>query len=381
MVGALAIATIVLVASVSAAGRDPRPKHVPSGWSLTPAGRLITAPAGKTGLPGPWGLALSPDGKRVLVTSSGAAVQNETTELFDVASGRRTSLRVYNGLKGQSVFYGVTFAPGGRRAWASGGGQDVVHAYRVSRDGRLLRAGDIAAGFFPAGIAFGHTPLGDRLYVANNLGGRAHPSATYEDPPGHTVTVIDPGTGKRTATIDLGAAREPFDVAFNRAATNAYVTNWGGRSVSVIDTSKQRKVADIVLSPHDNPMLADHPTGIVANPNRNELYPANANSDTVSVINSVSDEVTATINVALDPGSPKGSMPVALAVSPDGRTLYVADAGENAVAVVDLRRRVVRGFIPTAWYPAGVKVTPDGWSWSTRTGWGPVQIHAAPSPG
>ena len=38
----------------------------------------------------------------------------------------------------------------------------------------------------------------------------------------------------------------------------------------------------------------------------------------------------------------------------------MADAGENAVAVVDLGTRRVRGFIPTAWYPADVQITPDG---------------------
>jgi hypothetical protein len=39
---------------------------------------------------------------------------------------------------------------------------------------------------------------------------------------------------------------------------------------------------------------------------------------------------------------------------------YVAEAGENAVAVVDLDQRTVKGFIPTAWYPAAVNATPDG---------------------
>src|SRR6202022_2168025 len=81
---------------------------------------------------------------------------------------------------------------------------------------------------------------------------------------------------------------------------------------------------------------------------------------TVSVIDSVSDKVVATIDVALARGSRKGSMPVGLTVSPDGRTLYVADAGENALAVVDLVHRAVRGFIPTAWYPADVRTSPDG---------------------
>ena len=130
------------------------------------------------GLTGPWGVALTPDGRKALVTSSGAAVKNETVEMFDLATGRRTSLQMNNGLQGESVFYGVTFSPDGKHAWASGGGQGVIHTYNVSATGRLSPAGDIPAGFFPAGIAYGHTPRGDRLYVANNLGGKSHPNVT-----------------------------------------------------------------------------------------------------------------------------------------------------------------------------------------------------------
>src|SRR6185436_56559 len=122
-----------------------------------------------------------PDGRHAMVTSSGQAVQDETLEMFDINSRARTDVRVMNGHRGHSVFYGVAFSPDGRRAWASGGGQDVLHAYSVTQ-----------AGHFPAGIAFGRTPLGDRLYVANNLGADPFTTGPYEDPPGHQVTVIKP---------------------------------------------------------------------------------------------------------------------------------------------------------------------------------------------
>ncbi|MGZ6643458.1 MAG: bifunctional YncE family protein/alkaline phosphatase family protein [Solirubrobacteraceae bacterium] len=78
------------------------------------------------------------------------------------------------------------------------------------------------------------------------------------------------------------------------------------------------------------------------------------------MIDTTSDTLAATIKVGLVPDGPKGSNPIGLGVAPDGHTLYVALAGENAIAVVDLDRRAVEGFIPTAWYPAAVSVTPDG---------------------
>jgi YVTN family beta-propeller protein len=331
----------------------------PSGWQLTPAGRLLPIPAG-AGLAGPWAVRLSPDGRHALVTSSGQAAQNETVEMFDLRTGVRTGVQVYNGHLGRSVFYGLAFSADGRRAWASGGGQGLVHAYRVTADGRLLPRGQIHAGHFLAGMALGNTPRGLRLYVADNMGGAPFSTGPYADPPGHVVTVIDPRRGRVTARIDLGRPLDPFGVTFNRAGTKAYVTNWTGRSVAVIDTERQRLEKTIVLSPPGNPLRADHPTAIVRNPVSNEIYVANASSDTVSVIDARRDRLVATIDVALVPGSPKGSMPEGLAVSPGGGRLYVSLAGENAVAVVDLHRRKVRGFIPTGWYPADVAVTPNG---------------------
>ncbi len=350
-------AGLVSVQSAPAAG--PVVPLTPSGWAITPAGRVLPLPDGP-GLSGPWGVALSPDGTRALVTSSGTAAQDETTELYDLVSGARTGLQVYNGRHGQSVFYGVTFSADGTRAWASGGGQGVVHEYTVTPTGGLGAVGDIKTGHFPAGIAFGHTPRGDRLYVADNLGGRPFSAGDYEDPPGHQVRVINPATGTVTHTIDLGAPLDPIGVAFNREGTKAFVTNWTGRSVSVIDTARQHVIGSILLSPRSDPMQADHPTAIAANPRSDEMYVADSSSDTVSVIDTRHDRLLGTIDVALIPGAPKGSMPEGLTVSSDGGTLYVADAGEDAVAVVDLATRTVRGFIPTGWYPADVKVTPDG---------------------
>ncbi|MDX6520474.1 MAG: hypothetical protein QOF08_1079 [Gaiellales bacterium] len=355
----VAVLAVMLAAAASAAPASGAPPVTPSGWSLTPAGRLLTVTDGP-GLSGPWAVAVSPDGGHALVTSSGQAVQDETVETFDLNSGARSGLQVYNGHRGRSVFYGVTYSPDGTKAWASGGGQGVVHGYSVAADGSLKPTHTIPAGNFPTGIAYGHTPLGDRLYVADNLGGPPFSTGSYEDPPGHEVRVINPATSKVTATIDLGLPLDPFGITFNRGGTKAYVTNWTGRSVVVIDTATQTAVSSIPLSPPGNPLQADHPTAIVANPRSSELYVANASSDTISVINGRNDTLAATIDVAPVPGSPKGSMPEGLSVSPDGTRLYVAEAGENAIAVVDLAARRMIGLIPTAWYPADVKVTGAG---------------------
>lgn len=58
----------------------------------------------------------------------------------------------------------------------------------------------------------------------------------------------------------------------------------------------------------------------------------------------------------------KGVQPVSLSISPDGKHLFVAEAGLNAVAVVRLdgRRGKILGHIPTGWWPSSVTVSPDG---------------------
>src|SRR5262245_43387030 len=253
-----------VIAGATLALVPPAAAITPTGWTLTPAGTQATVTTGP-GLAGPWGAAISPDGSSALVTSSGTAARFESVERFNIASLARTGLVAYDGNQGKSVFYGIAYSPDGRRAWASGGGQGVVHVLDVTSQG-LSETGQIQAGFFPSGLAYSRTPRGDRIYVADNLGGPPFTTGSYEDPPGHTVKVIDPAAGVVTATIDLGAPLDPLGVAFNRQGTKAYVTQWAGRSVAVIDTAAQQKVGDVLLSQLAAPLQADHPSAIAANP-------------------------------------------------------------------------------------------------------------------
>jgi YVTN family beta-propeller protein len=352
-----ALLALVLTAALPAPAASARPRTplTPSGWAVRPAGPEISVARSARGFQGPLGSALSPSGQKLLSVSSAAARMN-SADWFDRRRRRRTGTVAYDSRRGigEAVFYGVTFSPGGKRAWASGGGQNVVHVYAVGKG--LREVGQIPTPYFPAGLAYGKTPRGDRIYVANNLSGVA--GAT--NPPGRTVTVIDPKTNHVTSTIDLGFALQPYGVTFSRRGSKAYVTNWMGRSVSVIDTRTERVRRRILLSPPTNPLRADHPNAITANPRRNEVYTANGNSDTVSIIDTRRDRVIRTLHVGLVRGARTGAMPSGLTVSPDGKRLYVALGGENAIAVLDLVHRRRLGYIPTAWNPTDVDITPDG---------------------
>jgi YVTN family beta-propeller protein len=350
--GVVTVAAAVALPAPAWAAKDP--PVTPAGFRVAPAGVEFGVSRIDIGFQGPMGAALSPDGRQLLAASSGAS-RFQSADLFDIDARVRTGAVFYRAgsTSRASAFYGVAWAPDGKRAWVSGGGQRVVHALAV-QDGVLTETGTIPTPGFAAGLAYGELPDGrSRLYVVNNtippLG---------QNTAGHTVTAIDPETGLVTGNIELGIAAQPLGVAFARDGRTAIVTNWIGRSISVIDTQTQRVSAPITLA--DDPLQADHPSAVATSPDRDEAYVANANSDTVSVVDSRDGTVLATIPVGLVPNGPKGATPVGLTVAPNGATLYVALAGENAVAVVDVSTREVRGFIPTAWYPADVEVTPDG---------------------
>jgi YVTN family beta-propeller protein len=356
VVGGCLAAALLVCAPTALADDAP---VTPAGWRVAPAGQEIGVSKAATGFQGPQNSALSPDGRMLLAASSGAS-KYQSADLFDLQAGTRTDTELYDAAAGRSVFYGVVFSPDGKRAWTSGGGENVVHSFTVDGD-QLTPAPDIPGVTWAAGMAYGTTPNGPRIYVANNLAGAP---AAGQNPPGGTVTVIDPnangGNGAVIKTIDLGSRLQPLGVTFDRSGSHAFVTNWMGRSVSVIDTATEQKVADVPLSPVSDPLVADHPSAVTANPKRDEVYTANANSDTVSVIDTTTNAVLDTIDVSLVAGRQKGANPIGLDVAPDGRTLYVALAGENAIAVVDLDQRRVIGHVPTAWYPSDVDVTPDG---------------------
>ena len=73
----------------------------------------------------------------------------------------------------------------------------------------------------------------------------------------------------------------------------AYVTNGGSNTVTVLDLVNLRQ--DRVLQ------VGAAPTGITANPKRNEVYAVNSGSGTVSVIDAAKNRVAATIAVHRKP--------------------------------------------------------------------------------
>lgn len=144
----------------------------------------------------------------------------------------------------------------------------------------------------------------------------------------------------------------------------AYVTNGNSNTVSVLDLVNLR--ADRTLR------VGDNPTGIAANPRRNEVYAVNTKSGTVTVIDAASNRVLSTIGVH--------RQPYFISVDAAGGRAYVANSGSNSVSVIDLDRRREIAAVGTGEEPGLARVSPDMRSVVvSNRGSGSVSIYSAAS--
>ena len=152
-----------------------------------------------------------------------------------------------------------------------------------------------------------------------------------------------------------------MDVVFNRRGDEGLRHQLGGALGLRDRHGDAAKVGDILLSPQTDPLQADHPTRLAANPVSDEAVRGQRQQR-----HGLGDRLTAPTRSRRP--SPSGSMPG----GPKGRrrrprrgarrtTLYVAHAGENAVAVVDTRdARASSASFRRPGIPPDVRVTPDG---------------------
>jgi YVTN family beta-propeller protein len=144
----------------------------------------------------------------------------------------------------------------------------------------------------------------------------------------------------------------PYGAALSPDGTTLAVSEWGNRSVALLDAQSLALKTQVTVG--------SHPTALAYAPD-GRLFVSNAGSTSVSVLKN--GAVVETIEVGVDAARRIGPSPVALALDSEGKRLFVANAGENCIAVVDVSkpgRAKVKGFVPTERYPSAVVLTPDG---------------------
>jgi YVTN family beta-propeller protein len=312
-----------------------------NGWGATPAGEAV--PISDMALK----LAVSPDKRRLVAVSGG--YPNTGLTLLDLAGRRVTQFFPL-----REVWNGLAFSRNGRRIFVSGGDSGQIYVFGYA-DGTATIEPSVhpstnAVGTFLAGLTV-HPKTG-KIYVCNE--GQ------------NEIWVLNGKTLALEATVPVGL--HPHSCVMGADQRHLYVSNWGSRSVSIVDTVTNRRVQDVAVGVRPNDM-ALAPDG--------RLFVACSGDNTVQVIHTRQLEKPGVgasparrlwegtreiIATSLYPQAPEGATPDALAVSPDGRTLFVANADNNDVMVVDITDPAVSrvdGFLPVGWYPTALAVSPD----------------------
>jgi len=322
-------------------GLLPKDNLLFNGWGITPAGEPVAISDM------PLKFLVSPDQKALLAVSGG---YNDTgLTLLDLKDGQ-----VIQFLPLPQVWNGLAFSKDGRRIFVAGGDSGVIHIFNYAA-GKATPADSVKPAPDALGTVLGSIavhPTTGRLYVCNEGN--------------HEVWVLNPDTLALEARIAAG--QHPHSGVMGADNRHLYVSNWGSRSVSLIDTETNRRVRDFTvgLRPNDMTLAPD-----------GRLFVACAGDNTVHVIQTRTleeeavpasparrlwDKTREIISTSLYPQSPEGSTPDAVAVSADGKALFIANADNNSVMVVDISNpntSVVNGFIPVGWYPTAVALSPD----------------------
>src|SRR6266849_4417344 len=113
---------MLLVGSTFATGVGAQSQPTTSqGWTLTPAGRQVAL--GDR----PLSIALSPDGRTLLVGNDGQSTQS--LMVVDRQSG--SVLQTISYAAPEALFLGLAYSPDGKHAFASAGGNNKIRAYDV----------------------------------------------------------------------------------------------------------------------------------------------------------------------------------------------------------------------------------------------------------
>jgi YVTN family beta-propeller protein len=319
--------------------------------------------------------ALSPDGKTLLILTSGynrvndekgktiATESGDFVFVYDVSRVIPKKLQV---LRIGMAFDGLAWNPSGDAFYVSGGAEDCVHIFERSGNQWGESGSPISLGH-SAGLGIDEKPLVAGLAVTPS--GRTLVAANYEN---DSISLVDLTARRKVAELDLRPGKSDPTKSGVPGGEYPYWVALSGEDVAYVSSLRDREIDVVALddSPHVTARIPVHgsPNRILLNRDGSRLYVALDNSDSVAVIDTHSQAVVSRFGVTspaanfANTSNFRGSNPNSLALSPDERTLYVTDGGTNAVAVVRLDgvKGEVAGLIPTGWYPNSVSVSKSG---------------------
>lgn len=305
------------------------------------------------GLLNPQGVAFSPDGKNVYVTSSGA----NSVSIFDSMGGFVGSFPV------GTAPVGIAIQPDPLFRFFPILPDLASRVFPVLPDERMPDAGfsvEYKSRICPVG--------GIGPYTFTEVGGEVPPGLSMDDKGLVTGTPTEPSLS--TNPDDPSIPHFPEKFVFSVDVTDSsgtpqtvtgdvqirvccfglpdqiYVANFSDNSVSIITRLDHAVISTITDG------IGANPLGVARKPDNTKIYVSNFGSGTVSVIDTTNpdiatfDTVTAVIGVGLGPSG--------MDVTSDGQFLYVANEDSNTVSIVNTTLNTTVSTVSTGLSPQGV---------------------------
>lgn len=267
-------------------------------------------------LPGgddPNGVAVSPDGTRVYVSSF---LGNSVLVLDTSTQAALVTIAVGEGPVGLAV------TPDGGRVYVANRGDGTVSAIGIAA-GTTVAV--IAVGPGPNAIAI--TPDGRTALVTNS----------FSRDPG-LLSVIDLATDQVRATIEIEG--RPNRVAVTPDGRTAYVTNFRSWTANVIDLDSETVRSTF--------RVGRKSTAVAVNPNGVWAYVTDARRGELLVVDVALDAATRRL--------PLGRWPSGIGMLRNGGTAYVPDFSDATLRILDLGDEAVLDAIPVGERPFAVAV-------------------------
>jgi len=281
---------------------------------------------------GPHGLVVTPDGRKVYVSSDGAS----TVSVIDTAADR-----VVASIDVGANPHGLAISGAGSRVLVSGWGSNRALVIDTATD-RVI----------------GEVPIAQPHNGTLSRDGRTAWVASQQQ--GATALVrLNLATWKEVARVPLD--KTPRGLELSPDGRRVFFTLAGVNAIQVLDTATSEIVTQIPVgtSPHYTPFTPDGRWALAVIQGPGEL----------GILDTTSNTLAGTVAV--------GKAPHWSTSSSDGRTAYVTNEGSNDVSVVDLANRAVTATIAVGSAPRKIAVQPVSGAAATTPA--PMRAAGAPS--
>src|SRR2546426_1498934 len=281
---------------------------------------------------GPHGLVVTPDGRKVYVSSDGAS----TVSVIDTAADR-----VVASIDVAANPHGLSVSGDGSRVLVLGWGSNRALVIDTATD-RVI----------------GEVPVAQPHNGALSRDGRTAWVASQQQGASALVR-LDLTIWKEVARVALD--KTPRGLELSPDGRRVFFTRAGVNAIQVLDTATNRIATQILVgaSPHYAPFTPDGRWALAVVQGPGEL----------GILDTASNTLAGTVAV--------GKTPHWSTSSSDGRMAYVTNEGSNDVSVVDLARRTVTATIAIGNAPRKIAVQPVSGPAATTPA--PERAAAAPS--